>query len=354
MMSEQKKFFLTLALSCCVSLLLAAFTFVVNYFKFNSNELFLISDARYYNSILIKKFDFDSVIIGSSLSQCFKCSDFDTAFQAKSMKLTMVGANLAEIGFMLEQAEKHRDLKYLMLEVPVAFLKREQNLDKIENGYYGANTNLFYMKKSFSVDFFCDAFHFASKFCRGKIKYTNRDDIYAWDKKRACGEEYFAENTLYKPLPYVDCTTPESIEMAKLNMQRYLLPILKKHKNSRILVFLPPFSIMFYQNIDMDEYIKLKRELLEMLLQFEHVQVYDFETAFHITGDFDRYLDLVHYSGKVNTWIIESMAKGDYLITKENREEQLQRLHQHVRSYDFQKARDYLEKVHRKQKSKQN
>ena len=349
-MSERKIFILTFSSCIAVILLLAFFTYTANKFKFNSDRPMDGIPGRLYSSIAIKKFNFNAIIAGSSMSQCFKCSEFDSAFGNKSIKLTLSACNIAEIRFLLDSAGRYHKIDRVMFDLSPMFLHIEQTLSNIEQGYYGENSDWFLFRKSFSFDFFTEAFEFVSRMCRGKVKYTNWDDIYRWDKTRRCAEKYFAKDVLYKAYTPSDYSSDKLIKKAEKNIADHLLPLLEKYSDTEFLIFFPPFSIMKYRGLNTDEYIKFKSRYIDVLLHAKNVKIYDFETAFQITGDFNNYKDLMHYSSKINSWMISCMKKGDYLVTRENKDILLEKFRSRISAYDYQKAYDRLKSVYGKNK----
>ena len=53
----------------------------------------VITNERYQNAGVAKNFDYDNVIIGNSLSQNFKPSDFNEGFGGNTVKLTSAGSH---------------------------------------------------------------------------------------------------------------------------------------------------------------------------------------------------------------------------------------------------------------------
>ena len=347
-MNERKIFILTFSLCIVVILLLAFFTYTVNQIKLNSDRPLAGIDGRQYSSIAIRKFNFNAIIAGSSMAQCFKCSEFDSAFGNKSIKLTLSACNIAEIRFLLDFASRYHKINRVMFDLSPIFLHREQTLSNIEQGYYSKNPDWFLFRKSFSFDFFAEAFEFVSRICRGKVKYTNWDDIYRWDKTRPCSEKYFAKALLYKDHTPDDYSSDKLIKKAEKNIAVHLLPLLEKYSETEFLIFFPPFSIMEYRGGNVDEYIKFKSRYVDTLLRVENVKIYDFETAFQITEDFNNYKDLRHYSSKINSWMISCMKRGDYLVTGDNKDMLLEKFRSRISAYDYQKAYDRLKSVYGK------
>ena len=359
-MSERKCFILTLAIIIAAILLAAAFSFCVSGVRENSDRLFSLTDGRTYNSLIIRKFPFDSVILGSSMSQGFKCSEFDAAFGGQSMKLCAAGANFAEVKEILDFAVKHKKIKRAMLDTPVAFFGRDLTLDSFPLEYYQENNDMVRLKKSFSINAFIDEFDFFWDYLRGKVKYTTRDELYDWNRRRSCSESLLAQDVLYssgKNYLKDDIAYKNAIVKA----ENVILPIFRKYSDIEFILFFPPYSMMYYQDKDHDKYLALKKKITELLLSCPNVKLYDFETAFPVMKNLNNYKDRTHYSGVINSWMISQMKDGNYRVTVQNKDKFSADFRECLKSYDFQKEYDRLKstygnsnKVKKSKKSKKS
>ena len=112
---------------------------------------------REYNAIIAKTQDYNAVILGSSMSECFKCSELDKVMQCNSLKLTINGCNFAEAGFMAEYAAKYKKLDLVMLDFHVLMfaphfnISSEHDLKNMPMEHYGDNAHLIPLKKHFPL-----------------------------------------------------------------------------------------------------------------------------------------------------------------------------------------------------------
>ena len=58
-----------------------------------------------------------------------------------------------------------------------------------------------------------------------------------------------------------------------------------------------------------------KQALIEVLLAYDNVQVYDFQARADWICDLDNYIDTRHYSGAINDAMAEAMAAGENRVT---------------------------------------
>ena len=333
-MSERRIFLFSLSAIILLILLLSLFSFAVSNIKFTSNKLYSNQSGRVYNSVLINNFDFDSIILGSSMSQGSKCSVFDSAFGGKSMKLACSAINFAEIEFFVDRAAGKKRIRRVIFDAPVMFFSRRQSTEDIPAEYYQDNIKFVLYKKSFSINALTESLSEAKNLIRKKTRHVSRDELYDWNIGRKCGEKYFAQALLYGEETQFGFGE-ELFRKSKTALEQHLIPMFERHPDTEFILFFPPFSMMYYRSFDHRAYIKLKGEIAERLLAVKNVKLYDFETAFHIMEDFENYRDTNHYSGRINSWMMQQMAQGNYLLNKENKQQSLDKLRKRFETYDF-------------------
>ena len=93
-------------------------TFVDPYFHCHkpiSSMFYRLDNQRSQNDGIIKQFDFDSIIMGTSMCENFKASEFDALFQAQSIKICFSGGSYKEINDNLNRAlNSGREIKYVL------------------------------------------------------------------------------------------------------------------------------------------------------------------------------------------------------------------------------------------------
>lgn len=350
-MNQRKLFFITLISAIVCILAVAAFSFAVSKFKYSTDKLLSGVDSREYNSIIAVRQDYDTVILGSSMSQGFRCSDMDAAYKCRSLKLTCNGADLAEIKFLADYAGKYKKLDRILLDCNLYTYAKEQNLEQMPLQLYSSEADLYLLKQAFSINLLLDNLEFISRYLRGKIKTVSRDALYDWNSKNACGEDKLAKTILHKT-PKVYNFDKKFINDSVENVKKHLLPLFDAHPGTRFILFFPPYSAMFYRNSDFEGYIRLKDEVMKLLLTRKNVELHDFQTEFSITENLTIYKDLTHYSGKINTWMIEQTVKKSHLVTEKNRKKILTAHLAQLKRYDYNGTYESLKKKYGKKRKK--
>lgn len=88
---------------------------------------------------------------------------------------------------------------------------------------------------------------------------------------------------------------------------------------SRYQFFFPPYSVLFWfdaqKNGYMETYLTAKLYFVEKAEEYG-IAVYDFQAA-DCVFDLNNYKDMTHYHGAINDWMVSCFATGDYLADRD-------------------------------------
>jgi Fe-S-cluster formation regulator IscX/YfhJ len=73
----------------------------------------------------------------------------------------------------------------------------------------------------------------------------------------------------------------------------------------------------------------------ELLLECPNVKLYNFNDKYDIIVNLDNYRDKEHYSSEINSLILEWIAEGDGLVTKDNYLDRLEIEKEYYLNYDY-------------------
>lgn len=105
----------------------------------------------------------------------------------------------------------------------------------------------------------------------------------------------------------------------QMNVQHNFLPYIEQHPDTQFMFLFPPYSLLSwyqsYENGTLELDLHQKQALIEVLLAYDNVQVYDFQARADWICDLDNYIDTRHYSGAINDAMAEAMAAGENRVT---------------------------------------
>ena len=299
-----------------------------------------LEEQRYQNDGITKNFDYDAIITGTSMTENFSASEFDSFFGTNSIKVPFSGATYREIEENLGVSyESGHSPKYVLRGLDYTLLVRDKDdlrLDMGEYPDYLTNKNpiddVKYLLNRDAIITYTIPMIF--KFIKGEEGGHTSFDAYSYTASQATysremallGRESFADPAK------INEVTPKEEQMVKENINANVLSIAKEHPETTFLYFFPPYSMVYFgglkQDGDLEKELAYKREAINMMLECDNIHIYSFTMETDITADLDRYRDQAHYDENVSSWIIEKIAEAEigdvassYRITKENVQE---------------------------------
>ncbi|MCR4850946.1 MAG: hypothetical protein K5870_06770 [Lachnospiraceae bacterium] len=351
MMDYKKCFKTTMIILIAALAAIAILTVVVDpYFHYHKPLFkYRLLEPRYTNDGISRHFDFDSVITGTSMSQNFKCSMFDELFDAKSVKLPLAGAGYEEISAEMNRAfMRNPDIRNVLWVIDYNGLLRKSDWSQYseyptymyDNNYlndvpYLLNKDILYHgtvpnilmsvsgKESDSMDSytFDDEPTGASVVYTGRTPRENGGNTQLTDEEKAVVTNTFKDN---------------------------ILSVVNAHPETVFYMYFTPYSICYWEMLDAtgqtNKYIEAQKIATEMLLECPNVRLYSFFERTDIICDLDYYRDGGHYSYVVSDMIMEMIADGEGILTKDNYTERINRQREFFTTFDYDGYFDAIEK----------
>ena len=284
-----------------------------------------LKDERYQNDGIARYYEYDSIITGTSMSQNFKCSEFDALWDAKSVKIAYSGATFHELNESLKRALSYRpDIRYVICSLD----GNRINIPAWQDEYTG------YPEYLYDENFFNDVSYLLNKEVVPKtlavINYTragevtpDRDMYGNWSQYKFFGPEVVLRDFI--PLPVSDeekFITEEDVKTITENITQNFLKTALEHPDTEFYFFFPPYSICYWDSLVRSKQIGMQLEAQKLtaslLLTAENVHVYDFSNRIDIIGNLDNYTDTLHYSESINSEILNCIRGGRQELSYES------------------------------------
>lgn len=345
-MTNKKFFFSTIAFSLGLLVLIALMVYVIDPFVHYHAPYFGLAvtetDERGQQIGVAKNCDYDTAIIGTSMSENFCASWFnDGIIGEKTVKLSMQGAHFDDFNLLLDAAlNKKQGTKtiifsldnYILLNVPQdypttipEYLSNDTPTDDL-NYLWNKSVVLYhvpiFLLNNFKYDF-------------------SSDEAYVWADRYEF-DEYVAKGSY---LPY-RVMVPEEEENYD-TYYKYAYEFLdacgayvRSHPDVEFIFYVPPYSIMYWDDVTrrgrLTAEVAIQQEVIGTLLWIPNVRVFYFQNDWDIITNLDNYKDYSHYSQDINRYIYECMRDGKKEITKDNFGEVTEKFKEDIRNYDFE------------------
>lgn len=329
-MSYKSFFITTLSLLLFVLVAFSAATVIVDpFFHYHaplSSLAYPINNQRYQNDGILRNFDYDSVITGTSMTENFSVSQWDTLFDAKTVKVSLSGSYLKETADRLDTAFASNDhIKYVVRSLDFYSLTADK--DTVSDFEYPAHL---YDNNVFNdVKYMLNKSVFFNRTCQVIVNTLNGGTTTDFD-----AAFNWSDNFLYGKQPvlerYYRCEKSDTVynsfddqkQTIKENVEQNVIRLATEHPETEFYLFYPPYSIITWdswnQAGDLPKNVEIMRYVSELLLGYENIHLYSFNDDFDTICNLDNYKDLEHYGDWINEDILENMKNRKGLITKEN------------------------------------
>lgn len=301
-------------------------------------------DERYQNAGFLKNFDYDSIILGTSMTENFLIKEIEKKLgYSKLIKLSLTGGRANEQKIILETAIKMGKVKNILWGLDTfSFIDKYNNPSK-DMPLYLYDNNIFNdYKYLFSLDTTRKSIEAISRIFKNPKDLISLDynKMYQWQHKY---EDKFTSQEIKKSWENRNTKfikkniQDQSFINLKNNFDFTFLNIIKDNPQIKFKIFFPPYSILTFKVLEerstLEETLKFKKYLYDIFIELDNVDLYDFQLEKNITYNLNNYKDLSHYHQKINTWMIEEISNNKYLIDENNLSKNIDILRIQVKDY---------------------
>lgn len=291
---------------------------------------YIINDERLQNSGIARNFNYESAILGSSMTENFKTSWFDDAYNTTTVKLSYSGGYIKDLKNNLElmfDSSNNINNVFICLDNYLFDTTSTEERYPIEN----------YVLKPNIANISGYLFNKTIMFNYGIYYETNVDDAYAWQNLFKYGKEYVITSPVGDRAVDNGKTNVNSILVAQ-NLNN-ILPYIKDNKETNFKIFVPPYSIKYWylSNNEIDRIIETQKYVYSQLVNESNVEIYYFQDNIDIITDFNNYKDTIHYSQDINKLILDNMVEGKNLLTSDTYIKRLDDWKVKLQTLDFDK-----------------
>ena len=276
----------------------------------------LYDQESYNNPGIAKNYDYNAVILGTSMVEMSHPSVIDECFGVSSVKLPMRGSHTAQMGWQLAHVLDTHELKLAILAVDAYSLMGPP--DDMEEIYdYLWNDSV-----PDDVSYLLNLDVLLVRVPRmlrnlGKSTATKRDDMYQWTDVTFSAQSVFDSFSFQ---PQREMTDPEyRLERSTENIRRHIETYVAAHPETTFKIYMPPYSVAYWYVMTRgglsEQQFRSRARVCELLLDYPNVEIYDYSSRLEWITDLDNYFDYSHHSGDISDAIMCAMAAGENRVT---------------------------------------
>lgn len=335
MEQKQKKFIRNFIIQVAVLLVLVAAVVVAvdpffHYHKPVGSLKAVVTKAEYQCIGTVRNFDYDGIVLGSSVAENYNNRWFDEAFGGTTIKGIKSSAATVDLVYYLEEALAAKKIKNVYYSMDIFALTADAQKEFPDESLplYLYNRNPFDdVSYIWNKDVVFE--HIPYMFAMTYLDDYDEGTSYNWAQYKT----FSGEDTLKH------YSRPESVqpmmeeEAYKENVDANITlieEVVKAHPETMFHFICPPYSMLWwdaaYRNGETERNLYASMQAAERLLAYENVEMYYFQNKEELITDLDHYMDTVHFSDAINHEIVKWMQEGSYRLTLENYQGEIEKM----------------------------
>lgn len=316
-------------------------------------------NMRYQAAGIINNYDFDSIIMGSSIIVNTSSIEAKNKIGGEWVNLSYVGAssqNRIERKTILQYAMKKKNIQQIIYALHPDLLTNDKT-DKSTFGlsflYDGNPIND--IKVYFDENYIMCLLGLHKICLRGSqtldrpAAWFNRDYV----QKKLGGIQSWLKNTddtnIYSALEGIAKHTDKNKRKCQFNDKVYknidneLGEILKENNKTTFYLVLAPFSRLYYKLNACQSIDQIKTSLEYILKKYGNtkVKIYGLDNT-SFPDNLGNYIDLIHYDEKVNSFMLDAIKNDTHRITLKNIDSYFEEMKKKVEAYDIEPLRKQI------------
>ena len=270
----------------------------------------------YSNAGIAKSYDYDSIVIGSSMTENFRPSQLDSLLGGRFVKLCVNGGTPYNHRQMMTMAFDTHELRTVLYGLDLEALTFFYTAPKAEMPDYLYDSRLlndvqYWFNRSVLLKYIPACLR-----TWGQTDPAQRDDMYCWGDAFAYGREAVLRGMRIRGED-VEQAPVESVlsQQSMLNVEHNIIPFIEAHPETEFIFFFPPYSLVrwyqYYRLGDMQYHLNQKSALVGRLLGYENVKLFDFQAELDWICDLSLYVDPEHYGPGINAAIAGRIARDE-------------------------------------------
>ncbi len=323
----EKKFILSFlkriaVLMAIIAIFVIAFDPFFHYHKPWFSLKAVLTDKEYQCIGTLRTFDYDSLIVGSSVSENYNNGWFNDGFGTSTIKAVRSYGATADLCYLLDVAYESHNLEYVFYSMDTSSLAADPvptyeltgcpmylyNKNYFDDVEYLYNKGVLFEKIPYMI-------------ANSLIGDYDENDSYNWAQWKEFNQD-MALNVYFRTpdiAPMKEKDYYEDVLHANISLVEEQI---KAHPETEFKFFFPAYSILWWDNTyrtgDLEAYLYNMEVTVGRLLTYENVEMFYFQDEKEIITDLNNYMDTLHFSPEINRYMAQQIIDDNNPLTLEN------------------------------------
>lgn len=344
-MDKHKKWILSTIVTIFILFILVAalVVYVDPFFQYHAplkDFPYLVDNQLSQNPGMAKNMEYDSVILGSSMTVNFNTHWFEELMGLSTVKLNYSGAypkDQANIMDIIFDSGHQVDAVFLGVDVMTYTGGVDETKYPIPEYLYDDNY-LNDVQYLFNKDVVLN-------YILRPIADPDKTDLATVYQSWWTDEYYNIQWVMHNYVrpEKVETVTPPAayIESVDLNLKANICPYIEQNPDTTFYIFFPPYSILYWNDVICENHLEATmaeyKYIADTVLDYDNVRVFFFPNQEWIVTDLNNYADYSHYHRDINRYMTECFADGTCEVANaQEMEEALLKMRDVIERFDFE------------------
>ncbi len=303
-------------------------------------------NQRSQNDGILRHFDYDAVITGTSMTENFRTSELDALFGVSSVKTCFSGGPYYEINRSLSAAlRRNPDIRLIVRGLDLTMFcddpqRLRNDLGEYPDYLYDNDpfNDVHYLFEKEIVIASAEAVLNRHRGMQPGI--TSFDDYSRWQHAYSFGRASVLPSPIVSAPGAPIHLSDADRALIRENVTQNVTALADAYPDVDFCYFLTPYSAAWWSDLVNEgtvyRQIEAEQYLIELILPHENIRLFSFNAVPEIVADLNNYKDLTHYGDWINSLILRYMHDGKYRLTEENYRDYITQMLEFYTSFDYE------------------
>lgn len=312
------------------------------YYRINDNKYML--NSRFVTKGLIENYEYDTVIVGSSMVRNFNMQSFRDKLDYEPVKATMGAMTIAEIELMHQLAMDQEKTERIITNLDMVSFNANEEDNRFPMYLYDDNrlNDFKYLlgyetwMRFIPVDLGINTLYKAGVDLPDKFDRKTSIDLLEDSSAESTYSREQVLETYFNPDLGLSKQDPAEMYQRMTNRFDKFLENIEMQQTLDYVFLFPPYSALYWYEAEdrgyRTELVEFKKYVIESLEDYSNVRIVDMQDLDLIT-DLDHYMDLTHFDPEIQEMIVDAIGSGDFDVTVESMDTKIKRLNELVERF---------------------